>query len=81
MKDMQKEIKLLEKRKGKMEKMYEKMCGKKYRKAEMMDEVEELDEMDAVSWNEKNNPTRSKSVGERDPKKVGQSTSDYAVNR
>ena len=57
------------------------MCGKKYRKAEMMDEVEELDEMDAVSWNEKNNPTRSKSVGERDPKKVGQSTSDYAVNR
>ena len=47
----------------------------------MMDEVEELDEMDAVSWNEKNNPTRSKSVGERDPKKVGQSTSDYAVNR
>ena len=37
MKDMQKEIKLLEKRKGKMEKMYEKMCGKK-RKAEMMDE-------------------------------------------
>ena len=49
MKDMQKEIKLLEKRKGKMEKMYEKMCGKKYRKAEMMDEVEELDEMDAVS--------------------------------
>ena len=81
MKAMQKEIKLLEKRKGKMEKMYEKMCGKKYRKAEMMDEVEELDEMDAVSWNEKNNPTRSKSVGERDPKKVGQSTSDYAINR
>ena len=81
MKDMQKEIKLLEKRKAKMEKLYEKMCGKKYRKAEMMDEVEELDEMDAVSWNEKNNPTRSKSVGERDPKKVGQSTSDYAVNR
>jgi hypothetical protein len=75
MKDMQREIKLLEKRKGKMEKMYEKMCGKKYRKAEM------VDEMDAVSWNEKNNPTRSKAVGERDPKKVGQSTSDYAINR
>jgi hypothetical protein len=81
MKDMQREIKLLEKRKGKMEKMYEKMCGKKYRKAEMMDEVEELDEMDAVSYNEKNNPTRSKAVGERDPKKVGKSTSAYAVNR
>ena len=74
MKAMQKEIKLLEKRKGKMEKMYEKMCGKKYRKAEM------VDEMDAVSWNEKNNPTRG-AAGERDPKKVGQSTSDYAVNK
>ena len=74
MKDMQREIKLLEKRKGKMEKMYEKMCGKKYKKAEM------VDEMDAVSWNEKNNPTRG-AAGERDPKKVGQSTSDYAINK
>ena len=74
MKAMQKEIKLLEKRKGKMEKMYEKMCGKKYRKAEM------VDEMDAVSWNEKNNSTRG-AAGERDPKKVGQSTSDYAINK
>ena len=73
MKAMQKEIKLLEKRKGKMEKMYEKMCGKKYKKAEM------VDEMDAVSWNEKNNPTRG-AAGERDPKKVGQSTSAYAIN-
>ena len=75
MKDMQKEIKLLEKKKVGMEKMYEKMCGKKYQQAEI------VDEMDAVSWNEKNNPTRSKAVGERDPKKVGQSTSDYAINR
>jgi hypothetical protein len=33
MKDMQREIKLLEKRKGKMEKMYEKMCGKKIQKS------------------------------------------------
>jgi hypothetical protein len=33
MKDMQREIKLLEKRKGKMEKMYEKMCGKKIHKS------------------------------------------------
>ena len=73
MKAMQKEIKLLEKRKGKMEKMYEKMCGKKYKKAEM------VDEMDVVSWNEKNNPTRG-AAGERDPKKVGQSTSAYAIN-
>ena len=75
MKDMQKEIKLLEKRKAKMEKLYEKHCGKKFSRKEM------VDEMDAVSWNEKNNPTRSKEVGERDPKKVGQSTSAYAVNQ
>jgi len=118
MKDMQKEIKLLEKKKAGMEKMYEKMCGKKYQQAEIVDETEELgedratradkmmsgeyddedykdskryddirdeteelDEMDAVSWNDKNNPTRSKAVGERDPKKVGQSTSDYSINR
>ena len=80
MKDMQKEIKLLEKRKGKMEKMYEKMAGKKYQQTEVVDEAEEIEEMDAVSYNEKNNPTRSKAVGERDPKKVGQSTSAYAVN-
>ena len=39
-----------------------------------------VDEMDAVSWNEKNNPTRG-AAGERDPKKVGQSTSAYAVNK
>ena len=32
MKDMQREIKLLEKRKSKMEKMYEKMCGKNIKK-------------------------------------------------
>jgi len=81
MKDMQREIKLLEKRRGKMAKMYEKMCGKKYQQAEIVDEVKELEEMDAVSYNEKNNPTRSKAVGERDPKKVGKSTSAYAVNR
>ncbi len=80
MKDMQKEIKLLEKRKGKMEKMYEKMCGKKYQQTEVVDEAEEIDEMDAVSWNEKNNPTRGATKKELDPKKVGQSTSDYAIN-
>jgi len=38
MKQMQKEIKLLEKRKAKMEKIYEKMCGKKYQKEEIVDE-------------------------------------------
>ena len=40
----------------------------------------EINEMDEVSGNEKNNPTRSAAVGERDPKKVGQSTSAYAIN-
>ena len=40
MKGMQKEIKLLEKRRKKMEKMYEKMCGKAYKKEEIVDEVE-----------------------------------------
>ena len=40
MKSMQKEVKILEKRKAKMEKMYEKMCGKKYQKQEMVDENE-----------------------------------------
>jgi len=40
----------------------------------------DINEMDEVSWNEKNNPTRSSSVSEKDPKKVGQSTSAYAIN-
>ena len=39
-KAMQKEIKDLEKRRVKMEKVYEKMCGKKYVKQEIVDEVE-----------------------------------------
>ena len=38
LKEMQKEIKLLEKRKVQMEKMYEKMCGKRYQKEEIVDE-------------------------------------------
>jgi len=49
---------------------------------EVMEEEKEekLEEMDEVSWNEKNNPTRGASKKELDPKKVGQSTSAYAVN-
>lgn len=39
MKEMQREIKELEKRKAKMEKLYEKMCGKRYAKKEVVDEV------------------------------------------
>ena len=75
---MRKEIKLLEKRSNKMKKLYEKLSGGSY-SAPVLDE-ENIDEMDEVSWNEKNNPTRSASVGERDPKKVGQTTAQYAIN-
>ncbi len=74
MKQMQREIKDLERRKAKMERIYEKSCGSKYSKKEM------VDEMDAVSFNDKNNPTQGP-AGERDPKKVGQSTGDYSVNK
>jgi hypothetical protein len=43
-KAMQKEIKDLEKRRAKMDKMYEKMCGKAYVKQEIVDEVEVSEE-------------------------------------
>jgi len=43
MKEMQREVKDLEKRKAKMEKLYEKMCGKAYSKPEMVDEVDEME--------------------------------------
>ncbi len=43
-KAMQREIKDLEKRKSKMEKLYEKMCGMKYVKQEIVDEVEVSEE-------------------------------------
>ena len=36
MKEMQREVKVLEKRKAQMEKLYEKMCGKAYKR--MVDE-------------------------------------------
>jgi hypothetical protein len=38
LKEMQKGVKILEKRKAKMEKMYEKMAGKKYQREEIVDE-------------------------------------------
>mgnify|MGYP003630299229 FL=1 len=44
MKEMQREIKLLEKKKSAMEKMYEKMCGKAYQRAEIVDEIQSEDE-------------------------------------
>jgi len=80
MKEMQREIKLLEKKKAGMEKVYEKSCGKAYKRPEIVDEAEDLDEMDAQSWNDKNNPTQGP-AGERDPKKVGQSTGAYSLNK
>ena len=39
LKAMQKEVKVLEKKKAKMEKMYEKMCGKRYQREEIVDET------------------------------------------
>ena len=50
-KDMQREVKDLEKRKAKMEKLYEKMCGKSYVKTEIVDEADEADEADEVPSN------------------------------
>ena len=41
MKQMQREIKDLERKKMKMEKIYEKSCGKKYQKQEMVDEMDD----------------------------------------
>lgn len=52
---MQKEIKDLQKRKLKMEKLYEKMCGKKYRKQEVVDE-------DLGSTNYAGNTNNDKSI-------------------
>ena len=48
MKAMQKEVKILEKRKAKMEKMYEKMCGKKYQREEIVDEIVDSVETEEV---------------------------------
>ena len=45
MKQMQREIKDLERKKMKMEKIYEKSCGKKYTKKGMVDEVETTEEV------------------------------------
>ncbi len=45
MKQMQREIKDLERKKVKMERIYEKSCGKKYAKKGMVDEVETTEEV------------------------------------
>jgi len=44
MKEMQREVKLLEKKKAGMEKMYEKLAGESYVKTEIVDEAEEVTE-------------------------------------
>jgi len=44
-KEMARDIKMLEKKKAKMERIYEKSCGKKYAKKEMVDEVETTEEV------------------------------------
>jgi len=54
-KEMQKEIKLLEKEKVKLEKMYEKMCGTKKKEvvdedADEMEEKEEVEENEYTDW-------------------------------
>jgi len=75
MKAMQKEIKVLEKRKAKMEKIYEKATGKAYTK-EMVDEDQAYDEVeegihdkDILSAPHTNVKTPPKGVGEYDPAK------------
>ena len=69
MKAMQKEVKILEKRKLKMEKLYEKMCGKAYKK-------EIVDESDAISW-KRNNGQSADYV----PRKVGQEKFEEQTNQ
>jgi hypothetical protein len=71
MKAMQKEIKILEKRKAKMEKVYEKMAGKAYTK-EMVDEVEVeegIHDKDITSASHTNIKIPPKGVGDYDPAK------------
>lgn len=77
LKEMQKEIKLLEKKKAKMEKLYEKMCGKKYAKKEMVDEVEEIDE----SFDKLVDKLMDDGKSEEDAKKIaGAVNRDYVGN-
>ena len=72
MKAMQKEIKLLEKRKLKMEKMYEKMSGKKFK--EMVDEINDQSVFDFA------NPTGGETLDPY-PRKVGKGTGKSYLNR
>ena len=76
MKEMQREIKLLEKKKAGMEKIYEKSCGKKYAKKEMVDETEEVDEsfdsvVDKIKDSGKSEEDAKKIAGAINAKHVG----------
>jgi hypothetical protein len=64
MKQMQREIKLLEKRKGKMEKVYEKMCGKKYQKTEMVGEDSNANSNYGSNENSNENSNDNPAVGQ-----------------
>ena len=75
MKQMQREIKLLEKKKAKMEKLYEKMCGKKYARKEMVDEVEEIDE----SFDDLVDKIEDQGKSEEDAKKIAGAINRYYV--
>ena len=76
MKQMQREIKDLERKKMKMERIYEKSCGKKYAKKEMVDETEEVDEsfdsvVDKIMDQGKSREDAEKIAGAIDAKHVG----------
>ena len=76
MKMMQKEIKELERKQMKMEKIYEKSCGKKYSKKEMVDETEEVDEsfdsvVDKIMDSGKSREDAEKIAGSINAKYVG----------
>jgi hypothetical protein len=77
-KEFTKRVKLSDKDKETVEKIQALMAKEKSLKEGV--DMEELEEMDEVSWNEKTNPTRGATMGEKDPKKVGQTTSSYAIN-
>ncbi len=71
---MQREIKDLERKKMKMERIYEKSCGSKYVKKEMVDEMNDQSVFDFA------NPTGGETLDPY-PRKVGQATGKSYLNR
>ena len=74
MKQMQREIKDLERKKMKMERIYEKSCGSKYVKKEMVDEMNDQSVFDFA------NSTGGETLDPY-PRKVGQATGKSYLNR